>query len=88
MEIRKFVVTLHENGSVTWNEYEDPEDVIQKARRAGYEQAQCVVRAAVKILRAEAMSGRSANPILNYGEYQGALEVEDRLESLKNTLCK
>ena len=88
MEMRKFIVTLHENGAVTWNEYEDPLDIVQQARRSGYERAQRVVRAAVKILRAEAMSGRSANPILNYGEYEGALEVLERLESLKNTLCK
>lgn len=88
MEIRKFVVTLHENGSVTWNEYEDPQDTVKQARRSGYEQAQAVVRAAVKLLKAKALLDDSETHYLSYGKYLGALEVEDRLESLKNTLCK
>ena len=24
MEMRKFIVTLHEDGSISWNEYEEP----------------------------------------------------------------
>lgn len=38
MEMRKFIVTLHEDGSMSWNEYEEPgevgyTDVARKCRR-------------------------------------------------------
>ena len=26
MEMRKFIVTLHEDGSISWNEYEEPKE--------------------------------------------------------------
>lgn len=43
MEIRKFIVELHPDGKMTWCEYEDPDDSIEKTKRrvllAGYRQA-------------------------------------------------
>lgn len=43
MEIRKFIVELHPDGKMTWCEYEDPADVIDKEKHSawlsGYRQA-------------------------------------------------
>lgn len=44
MEIRKFIIELHPDGKMTWCEYEDPGDSIEKTSNwsawlAGYRQA-------------------------------------------------
>lgn len=43
MEMRKFIIEIHPDGTLSWREYEDPKDAIRAANDrawlAGYQQA-------------------------------------------------
>lgn len=79
MEMRKFIVTLHDDGSISWNEYEESGDLIKQAERRGYERAVAIAEAAADILKKRAVGDETARRLLSYGRFEGAKIVSDRL---------
>lgn len=78
MEMCKFIIEIHPDGTLTCCEYEDPREVDRNAyNRAwveGYRQA--LIRCDDKISDLEALKGSCLSAAL---EYQGAVKVRDHM---------
>jgi hypothetical protein len=78
MEMRKFIIEIHPDGSLTCCEYEDPREVVRTAyNRAwleGYRQA--LIHCDDKISALKALKGFCLSADL---EYQGAVKVRDHM---------
>lgn len=64
MEMRKFVVTLHEDGSMSWNEYEEP----QYSRREVFREAKSWLD---RMLHSMPWNGRKVHPGMSDDWYAG-----------------
>lgn len=87
MEMRKFVIEIHPDGTLTCCEYEDPKDAVRAANgRAwltGYQQAVAHCNEQVKTL--EGINGNSTAASLMY---QGAAYVRDGVVKMYQKYCK
>ena len=78
MEMRKFIIEIHSDGTLTCLEYEDPKDAVRAANNRawleGYRQA--LIHCDNELSNFKAFSGSclSAGP-----EYQGAVKVCDHM---------
>lgn len=43
MEMRKFIIELHTDGSMTWNEYEEPKSINHDAPTFTHEEWKCLL---------------------------------------------
>lgn len=86
MEMRKFIIEIHPDGTLTCCEYEDPKDAIRAANnrawRAGYQQAVAHCDEHVKTL--EGIKGNSTAASLMY---QGAAYVRDGVVQMYRKYC-
>lgn len=87
MEMRKFIIEIHPDGTLTCCEYEDPEDTIRASNDsswlAGYRQALKHCTEQVETL--EGVKGNSAAASLMY---QGAALVRDGAAKMYQKYCK
>jgi hypothetical protein len=87
MEMRKFIIEIHPNGTMTCCEYEDPEDTIRASNDstwlAGYRQA--LKHCAEQVEALEGIKGDSAAASLMY---QGAAFVRDGAAEMYQKYCK
>lgn len=72
MMMRKFIITLHEDGSIQWNEYEEPARSLKDAEKRGYEKALGIAKFTAIKLKAEALFKGGTN-------YVGACDVVDAI---------
>lgn len=81
MEMRKFIIEIHPNGTLTWCEYEDPKDAIRAAEdrawMAGYRQA--LFHATIQVRTLERFKGTCLSADLMY---QGAARVRDGVRAM------
>lgn len=86
MEMRKFIIEIHPDGTLTCCEYEDPKDAIRAANNrawlAGYQQAVAHCNEQVKTL--EGINGNSTAASLMY---QGAAYVRDGVVQMYQKYC-
>lgn len=87
MEIRKFIIEINSDGSLTCCEYEDPKDAARTANGrawlAGYKQALAHCDEQVKALKGIKGPNITAGYI-----YQGATYVRDRVSDMYQKYCK
>lgn len=87
MKMRKFIIEIHPNGSLTCCEYEDPKDVARAANNRswleGYRQALINCEEQVNALKGIKGSNITAGFI-----YQGATYVRDRVSNMYQKYCK
>lgn len=80
MEMRKFIIEIHPDGTLTWCEYESPSDVAKtsynRAWLEGYRQALIHCNEQVNDLKAVKDSCMSADLM-----YQGATKVRNFMEN-------
>lgn len=85
MEMRKFIIEIHPDGSLTCCEYEDPKDAARasnnRAWLEGYRQA--LIHCDDKISTLETFKGSCLSADL---EYQGAVKVRDYMSAFYNKL--
>lgn len=74
MTMHKFIITLHKDGSIQWNEYEEPARSFKDAETRGYEKALGIAKFTAIKLKTEALFKGGSN-------YVGACEVVDALMS-------
>lgn len=78
MEMRKFIIEIHPDGSLTCCEYEDPKESIRaatdRAWLAGYRQA--LIHCDNELLNLSVFKGSCSSDDL---EYQGAVKVRDHM---------
>lgn len=78
MKMRKFIIEIHPDGTLTWCEYEDPKEVAKAANNRawveGYQQA--LIHCDDELRNLEAFMGSCLSTDL---EYQGAAKVCDRM---------
>lgn len=70
MEMRKFIVTLHDDGSISWNEYEEP----AMSRREVFREAKSFLD---RMLHTMPWNGRRKHPGMSdlwYAGYAAACE--------------
>lgn len=81
MEMRKFIIEIHPDGTLTYCEYEDPEAAtrasINRAWLAGYKQALTHCDEQVRTLKGFKGTCVSADLM-----YQGAARVRDRVQAM------
>lgn len=81
MEMRKFIIEIHPNGTLTCCEYEDPEDAIRASNNQawldGYNQALIHCNEQVRTL--EGLKGTCVSADLMY---QGAARVRDGVRGM------
>lgn len=86
MEMRKFIIEIHSDGTLTCCEYKDPEDAIRDANDrawlAGYQQALIHCNEQVNALKGIKGSNITAGFI-----YQGATYVRDRVSDMYSKYC-
>lgn len=74
MEMRKFIIEIHPDGTLTWCEYEDPKEVTKAANNRawveGYQQA--LIHCDDELSNLKAFMGSCLSTDL---EYQGAVKV-------------
>lgn len=87
MEMRKFIIEIHPDGTLTCCEYEDPKDAIRagtdRAWLAGYRQALAHCDEQVEALKGIKGSNITAGFIC-----QGATYVRDRVSDMYQEYCK
>lgn len=87
MTMRKFIIEIHPDGSLTCCEYEDPKDAARAANGrawlAGYKQALSHCDEQVHALKGNKGSNITAGFI-----YQGATLVRDRVSDMYQKYCK
>ena len=87
MKMRKFIIEIHPDGTLTCCEYEDPKDTIRASNDsswlAGYRQALKHCTEQVEAL--EGVKGNSAAASLMY---QGAVFVRDGATKMYRKYCK
>ena len=85
MEMRKFIIEMHPDGSLTCCEYEDPKDAARSANNRawldGYRQA--LIHCDDKISTLETFKGSCLSADL---EYQGAVKVRNYMSAFYNKL--
>lgn len=85
MEMRKFVVTLHVDGSMSWNEYEEPDSKFAHNRSFTSDEWEKLLDGALRSVREE-IDG--TNPEYNWGETNkliykmGAAALANRLKNV------
>ena len=81
MEMRKFIIEIHPDGTLTCCEYEDPKDAIRTAEGrawlAGYQQA--LYHCEVQVKSLEGVKGNSLAASLMY---QGATHVRNGVRAM------
>lgn len=81
MEMRKFVIEIHPDGTLTCCEYEDQEDAnrasINRAWLAGYKQA--LIHCDEQVRALEGFKGTCLSADIMY---QGAAHVRDRVQAM------
>lgn len=81
MEMRKFIIEIHPNGTLTWCEYEDPKDATRAAEDrawlAGYMQA--LIHCTEQVNTLERFKGTCVSADLMY---QGAALVRDGVRDM------
>lgn len=87
MEMRKFIIEIHPDGSLTCCEYEDPKESIRaatdRAWLAGYRQALKHCTDQVQILEGVKCNSAAASLM-----YQGAVLVRNVAEKMYQKYCK
>ena len=85
MDLRKFIIEIHSDGTLTCCEYEDPKDAARAAHNRawleGYRQA--LIDCDDKISALEVFRGSCLSADL---EYQGAVKVRDHLSNFYQKL--
>lgn len=83
MKMRKFIIEIHPDGTLTCCEYEDPVEAIRAANDrswlAGYKQALVHCNEQVNVLK--------ATNIVVGSVYQGATYVRDRVAEMYRKYC-
>ena len=84
MTMRKFIIEIHPDGSLTCCEYEDPKDAARAANGrawlAGYKQALSHCDEQVRALKGSNITAGFV--------YQGAAYVRDRVSDMYQKYCK
>jgi hypothetical protein len=85
MEMRKFIIEMHPDGTLTCCEYEDPKDAARAANNRawleGYRQA--LIHCNEKTRTLKTFKGTCLSADL---EYQGAVKVRDYMSAFYNKL--
>lgn len=81
MEMRKFIIEIHPDGTLTYCEYEDPKSTIRaatdRAWLAGYKQA--LIHCDEQVSTLEGLKGTCLSADL---VYQGAARVRDGVQAM------